>query len=755
MALYLINNRTHFKVNIKKMLLGVLVVAGLSSCNFPEKKGEKNSKANKIENPAKLVNAEIGNKGKAVSETELQFEAGFTFPGATYPFGMVQFTQTFFQPEKGFVVNQLSGAGCPNMGNFPTMALPGDLEKSPNDMKGIITSNKIIEASAGYYKTELNTNLNVELTATQRTGMARFEYSSSEKTGTVVIGSGINATKISNAEIKITGPSSLEGHADGGSFCGAETPYTVYFVAEFNKAAIKSGTWTGQEFSQSSQSAKEENSGAYFTFDVSSDKLVQYKFGISYVSLENARKNLETENPGFDFEKTKFQAEEAWNHYLKRIEVKGGSRDQQIQFYSHLYNSLKHPSIFSDVNGEYMGSDKEVHKAEDFNYYTAFSNWDTYRTQTQLISLIAPEVTSDIVTSHLLFAEKSGGGLPRWVLANFSTGIMQGDPSSILIANAYAFGAQDFDHKKALEIMRRGAEEPGLKTQNVTTRTFLDQYLEKGYIWDHMGASIALEFTSADFAIGQFALQAFNKEELYKKYISRAQNWKNLYNSESTWLNSKNEDGSWKAQNDDWREASYTNYHWMVPYNLGTLIEKMGGKKVAEQRLDSLFVKLDARYNQDWFAAGNEPDFQVPWIYNWTGSPYKTQAIVRRILDEKYQNAPSGLPGNEDLGAMGAWYVFANIGLYPMIPGVGGFTINSPVFTDIKIHLQNGKTLEILGGSPDKKYIKSLELDGNSWDKTWIPLDKLENGGTLEFELSEEPNKEWGTATIPPSFDVK
>ncbi len=747
------NSKLVYSISKKACVLAVLGV--LSSCNSGRDSGLSKEEAVTFEadNYAQWVNTEIGNEGKGVSETELQFEAGFTFPGATTPFGMVQFTQTFFQPQRGFVVNQLSGAGCPNMGNFPTTVLSGDLKESPKDMLGLKTTYDNQVTQAGYYKTKINSGIIAELTATPRTGMARFTFSEDDQTGTVLIGSGINANKTRVGSIEIIDDHKLVGYADGGSFCGSPTPYMVYFVAEFDRPFTKSGTWSGDSIKAGESKVVSENTGAFLTFDVSSDKDVNYKFAISYVSIANAQENLKTENPSFDFDKVKDAAQDQWNSYLSKIKVKGGSKDETQQFYTHLYNTLKHPSIFSDVNGEYVGSDQKTYKAEGFDYYTAFSNWDTYRTQTQLIAMLAPEVTSDVVQSHLLFAERSGGGLPRWVLASFATGIMQGDPSSALIANAYAFGAQDFDLQKAYDIMNRGANEVGLKTQNTTTRTFLDQYLEKGYIWDHMGASIALEFENADFAIGQFALQALGDEAAYKKYLNRSQNWKKLYNPETTWLNSRNQDGSWKGQNDDWREASYTNYFWMVPYNLKGLIETMGGKNKAEARLDSLFVRLDATYYQDWFAAGNEPDFQVPWIYNWTNKPYKAQAIVRRILDEKYQNAASGLPGNEDLGAMGAWYVFANMGLYPMVPGVGGFTISSPVFDEIELRLGDDSVVTITGGDSDKTYISSLELDGESWDTPWISLEQLTDAKNLEFKLSENPNLTWGQTNEPPSYD--
>ena len=275
---------------------------------------------------------------------------------------------------------------------------------------------------------------------------------------------------------------------------------------------------------------------------------------------------------------------------------------------------------------------------------------------------------------------------------------MQGDPTSILVSNAYAFGAKDFDTSLALEIMRRGAEVPGTKSQNELTRPNMEEYNTKGYISESMGASMSLEYNSADFAIAQFALKAFNDTALYTKYLKSSRKWKNMYNPRTTWLQSRNTDGSWKNQEEDWREASYKNYFWMVPYNLKGLIDIIGGPEAASKRLDAFFEKLNANYNQGWFAAGNEPDFQVPWIYNWTGKPYKTQDMVQRIIKEQYSNRDCGLPGNDDMGAMGAWYIWANIGLYPMIPGIAGFAINSPSFPSIKIHLNN-RIVSIEGGS--------------------------------------------------------
>lgn len=698
-------------------------------------------------NYAELVNGGIGSKGKGVSKTELQFEAGFTFPGALYPFGMVQFTPTFFAPQRGFVVNQLSGAGCPNMGNFPTLPQNGALTQSPETMDSLHTTLQTVTSRAGYYHVTVNENIDAQLTVTQRTGMAQFRFDKGQQQGTILIGSGSNATSITSASIHITSPTSCEGFADGGSFCGSATPYTVYFVAQFDRKASATGTWNGTKLNTGAASATGPASGAYFTFDVGNGQPVNYKFAISYVSLANAKENLAKENPGFNFEGTLANTTATWNKYLGRIAATGASEDRTVQFYTHLYHAFIHPSVYNDVNGDYMGSDNQVHKAKGFNYYTALSNWDTYRSEIQLLSILAPKEASDIVTSHLLFAERSGGSFPRWVMAHFETGIMQGDPTSVLVANAYAFGAKQFDANKALTIMRKGAEVPGAKSQDIETRPHLAQYLEKGY----MHASMELEYTSADFAIGQFALQALHNKPLYEKYLQRAQAWKQLYNPATKWLNSRNADGSWKPFNDDWREATYTSYFWMVPYNLKALIDTIGGKDYAEKRLDTLFTKLNATYYQDWFAAGNEPDFQAPWSYNWANAPYKTQALVQRIIREQYSNRDNGLPGNDDLGAMGSWYVFANMGLYPMIPGVGGFSISTPSFAHIKIQLPKG-SLEITGGSENKPYIQSLQVNGKAYDNTWLPWQTISNGGSLHFNVGDQPNINWGTRVAPPSF---
>ena len=477
------------------------------------------------------------------------------------------------------------------------------------------------------------------------------------------------------------------------------------------------------------------------------DGALELRIGFSFVSEKNARENLEAEMLGKSFAEVRAEATVTWNDLLGRIRVEGGTEREKGLFYSSLYRSFLWPALRSDVNGEYMGADFRVHRSRS-KQYTSFSNWDTYRTQIQLLSMLAPDVASDVVLSHQHFAEQSGGAFPRWVMANIETGIMQGDPTPILIANAWAFGAQDYDPFPLFQIMRRNAEVPGAKSQDVEERPGLKQYLEKGYY----NASEQLEYTSSDFAIGQFALHACGDEFASWRYFHYARSWKNLYNPQTGWLQSRNADGSWKPLGEDWRESTYKNYFWMVPYDLAGLIETMGGKAAAEKRLDEFFVRLDAGYNDPWFASGNEPSFHIPWVYNWLGRPDKTSKVINRILNEQYTSAPDGLPGNDDLGTMGAWYVFACTGLYPMIPGVGGFTLNTPIFDKVVIHLKHGD-ITITGGSEKRIYTTALKLDGKPYGSTWIGWDALRNGATLEYTTSAKPSGNWGRTQLPPSYE--
>lgn len=680
-------------------------------------------------NYARLVDTRIGTNGVGLA-------CGFTFVGATYPFGMMQLTPSFFSPQKGLVVNQISGAGCPNMGNFPVLPLSGALKSSPKDMDGYSRYETVNNSSAGYLSMTMKDKISCQATVSKRSGIAQFLFPDSENQGTILIGSGVSSTFVSNAQVKITSPNSCEGYAEGGDFCGYQTNYKVYFAAEFNRAANICGTWINSDMRNGRLNISGKNSGAYFTFDTQNNHAVEYKVAISYVSIENARENLRLDNKGRDFKTVKIDTENEWNRCLGKIVVESSNVDRVKQFYTHLYHSMIHPNIFSDINGEYIGSDFNTHKVKTgHDYYTTYSGWDTYRTQCQLLAMLFPKESSDMMQSVVDFAEQSGG-YGRWVLANIETGVMQGDPIPIIISNTYAFGGKDFDLKKAYKYMKRGATVLGVYSQNVEVRPGLNNYLDKGI----ENASLCLEYASSDYAIGQFALQAMNNKKDADYFIKRAGNWKNLYDPSTNWLRSRQtNDMSWKDPDSDWREATKENYFWMVPFDLKTLIDTMGGKLAASKRLDSLFVRLDASYDDHYYAAGNEPDFQVPWIYNWTDKPYKTSEVIYRILDQMYTSKPTGLPGNDDGGSMGAWYVFASIGLYPMIPGVAGFSINTPQFENIKINF-SGKVFEIKGGSPTLAYIKSLKINDRKFTSFWIDWETIRHGGRIEYTTESKAN---------------
>ncbi len=684
-------------------------------------------------NYAKLVDTQIGTQGDGLG-------CGYTFLGATYPFGMVQFTPAFFSPHKGFVINQYSGAGCSHLGNFPVLPFAGNITKSPNEMDQYKKYKTINESYAGAFSATMNDGVIANTTVSERSGIAEFIFPESEQQGTVIIGSGISSTFLNNAHVKITSSKTCEGFAEGGDFCGSPTPYKVYFAAEFNREANRIGTWREHDMRDNRLIIGGKKTGAYFVFDIENNKKVEYKIAISYVSVANARENLRSDNRNRTFAEVKKDTEEIWNSYLSKIAVESSNADRMKQFYTNFYHAIIHPNLFSDSNGEYIGADHQVHKTSaGRNQYSGFSGWDTYRTQCQLIAMLYPDEGSDMMQSAVDFAEQAGG-YGRWIVANIETGIMHGDPMSIIVANSWVFGAKNFDIEKAYKHMKTGATVVGTFSQDQAVRPHLENYIEKGI----ENASLCLEYTSADYAIGQFALQAMQNEDDATFFMKRALNWKNLYDPTTKWLRSRHtRDMSWKNPDDDWREATKENYFWMVPYDLSTLIDTIGGKQAASKRLDDLFVRLDASYDDHHFAAGNEPNFQAPWVYNWTDKPYKTSEVIYRILDEMYTSKPTGLPGNDDLGAMGAWYVFASVGLYPMVPGVAGFSINAPQFEKINITFPDGN-LSINGGQSQMSYIHSLKLNNKDYKSTWIDWETIKQGGTLDYNIKPGLNKKWG-----------
>jgi predicted alpha-1,2-mannosidase len=744
--------------------------------------------------PSLYVNTFIGTANSPFPDYLGGNSSGNTFPGATLPFGMVQWSpdteKGFGKDERGsylyadnairgFSLTHLSGPGCPVFGDVPIMPVIGEIQTSPHSnpyayLGKFSHSNE--SASPGFYEVTLDSGVKVSLTATQRTGFGRIVFPGSSNS-TILFNVGRNATGVDDSEVRITSRQ-ITGSVSSGVFCGSKNRYKLYFVAEFDQPIKTSGTWQAENINAGALEIRGKNTGAYVTFDTTRNHNVQLRVGLSYVSSENAILNLRAENNGWNFDTVRQRAKLRWNDALGRIAVGGGSKDQKQVFYSALYHALLHPNTFSDANGEYIGFDDRIHKEPGRTQYTNFSGWDTYRSEAALIAWLFPNEASDMAQSLVVDAQQ-GGGLPIWPIANDESGAMYGDPSVPIIVSSYAFGARGFDTKAALQAMIKGAVDPVTKSKSYPQRNGLADYLKYGYIpMEQKGLrgspSVALEYEIADFALAQFA-KTQGDDATYREMMRRAQFWIRLFDPDNKYIRGRWSDGSWlpgfdfKAmlydKNLPWRpdshksyvEGNAVQYTWMIPHNMRALIDRIGGNEVAIRRLDSFFTELNAGPDRPYFFIGNEPVFAVPWLYNYLGVPWKTQAITRRILTELFTATPGGIPGNDDLGATSAWIVFASIGLYPIIPGVGGFAINGPAFPRVEFRLKNGKLLRITGAeaSPTNLYVQELLLDGKNYQSTWLPYESIERGASLSFTLGSKPNVNWATdaSAAPPSFN--
>jgi predicted alpha-1,2-mannosidase len=531
---------------------------------------------------------------------------------------------------------------------------------------------------------------------------------------------------------------------------------------EFDRAPYQSGVWSDSTSDNGAAAATGAHSGAYVTFSTAMNPVVYVKVGLSYVSVGEARANLDAENGGWDFEALRTSAAQAWNARLNTIQVNGGTDDQRTVFYTALYHAFIHPSTFSDSDGSYLGFDGQVHNGGQRTQYHNFASWDMYRSQMPLMALLAPEA-SDMMQSLVNDAvQDPSGGLPRWEHANTNSGGMIGDSQDAVIASVYALGARDFDTAAALGAMEKGADQIATTSAGQWVRPGLEDYLALGYVSTATpnSGSLTLEYATDDFAIAQFAV-ALGDLDKAAVYLKRAQNWRNLFHN--GYLVPRNADGSFLSNPMPWSgaefcEGSLAQYSLMVPFNLRGLFDLMGGNAAAVGRLDDFFGQLnDGSWSAHAFM-GNEPSLKAPWAYTFAGAPYRTQQMVRLILLSLYQNAPGGMPGNDDLGTLSAWAVFAAVGIYPHTPGVGGLLVASPLFPDVSLQLASGAVLRIAApaAAANTPYVQALKVNGVEYNSPWIPWESLSQGGTLEIALSDTPNLQWGAdpAASPPSFDV-
>ncbi|HEX4464580.1 MAG TPA: GH92 family glycosyl hydrolase [Solirubrobacterales bacterium] len=761
------------------------------------------------------------------------FGGGHNFPGAAAPFGMVQWSPDTTPADRngragydyrdshirGFSLTHLSGAGCSLYGDFPFMPTTEPIESSPaaegSSLDGQFQpgfSHAHESGRPGYYSVSLNPvrggAIETELTATTRTGMARFTFPRNPH-ASVLIDAGGSAQPDDFAAVSIDpAHREIDGTASSGLFCGQRPRYRVYIAAVFNRGFDAYGTWEENKLNAGGATASDSqappsnpktsaDAGAYASFDTAHNRTVTARVGVSFVSVEDARANLAAENPGRGFGTVANETERRWNSWLGRIRVSGGPPRLLDTFYTALYHVGLAPRTFSDVGGAYIGMDGLLHRAEGRTQYADFSAWDTYRTQIQLLSILAPKRASEMVRSLLADAAESGC-LPRWPYANGQSMTMVGDSADPLIASAAAFGATAFDRQAVLAAMLRGADgECRSANGEYLERQGLAPYLAHGYVpfdldtnvrnansiygspddvWG--SAATSLEYTVDDFAIAQFAGRALGDYGTYARFMQRSGNWRKLFDRHSKMIEPRYENGAFPAHYDNlggggFVEGDSAQYSWAVPHDPAGLFRLMGGRAKAADRLGRFLRKLNAGpggTHADHALLGNEPTLQAPWLYDWLRQPYGTQAAVRRGL-RLYSPSPSGYPGNDDLGTLSAWYVFGALGLYPEVPGVGLLAIGSPLFGHASVALAHGRRLTIsasakeMRGRGKKKhavalspssapYIDGLRVNGRSASQPWTTWCALSHGTRLTFELAPRPNRKWGSsaAATPPSF---
>lgn len=720
-----------------------------------------------------------------------------TFPGAVVPFGMVQWSPDTEAGKRkggysvldhrisGFGLDHVNGAGCDYGEDFQFMPLLGTGHASPAGNRtafatGFTHAHEV--AKPGYYSVVLDNGIKTELTTTVRSGFGRFTYPAGQP-ATMAINAASDVNGSADAAIDIDpAHRAVSGWSAGGYFCHARARTvdfrTIYFYAVFDHPFQSYATWSGKAVHAGLTHGQGTAAGAFVTFAGSGRTTVLAKVGISYVSVANAKSNLEAENPttafaSADFDHTAQAAGEIWNHWLNRIEVDGGTREDRTKFYSMLYHALIAPTVVSDANGEYFGYDGRVHTTRPGRrQYGFFSGWDVYRSECQLLAMLAPKEASDMAQS-LLRDYQQGGAFPRWGVATEDSGVMMGDPAAAMIADFYTYGARDFDAKDALAGLVRAATDPGVYAPRTKTyeRDALADYLKLGYVPEHQKGgygpvSMTLEYDSADFALAQFA-QALGDAKDAAMLLRHAQNWKNHYNPQSGYLEMRRRDGSWapgftptRGVYDHYRayvEGTAAQYVWMVPFNLKGLAEKMGGADIAARRLDTFFTQLNAGVSSPYANLGNEPCLEAPWIYCFLNRPYRTQALVRRVLDELFSAEPNAYPGNDDLGEMSSWFIFGALGMYPELPGSDVLVLGSPLFPRAVLHLPHGDVvIEGQGARRDAPYVHGLTVNGQAWHRPWIRYPDIVHGGTLSYQLAGTPDRAWGSdpADAPPSYDA-
>jgi predicted alpha-1,2-mannosidase len=716
-----------------------------------------------LQDPATLVNVFVGTDRGALNDN------GLTSPAATLPFGMLswgpdpvsgQFYHYDQTQTRGFSLTHLNGVGCAASGDIPIMPLDGTLTESPArepETYGEQYSHSNETADPGYYSVKLNSGITVQLAAEVHSGLGQITFPAGPNRHTILVdlSRSLNGSGVTDATVHIAG-NKMTGSTAGGAFCGKRNRYRIYFAIETKEAPVSSCTFDALKVNPSSTTQSGWGIGGCLVFpeDVNT---VHIKVGLSYVSEQNALANLKKEISGWSLDDARRRGHKSWSEALNRIIVKGGSDEQQRMFYTALYHSLLTPEVFDDADGDYLGFDGKVRNIQGHHHYANYSGWDIYRSQVQLVTILFPSTASDIAQS-LVDDAQQGGGLPIWPIANDETGAMVGDPSDLILSSIYAFGGREFDVRNALKLMIKGADDPTAHSRLYLERPGLDEYLRKGYVSEppgsHGSASVTLEYANADFSISRFA-EALGDAATAKRFLDRSANWMTLFDSKTGYIRPRNPAGEFVSNFSPERWAGFVEgnsaqYTWMVPFDLNGLMAKLGGPEITRKRLDSYFSQYGKWQAGPYFLPSNEPSFGDPWIYNWAGAPWRTQEVVHKTIRDLFSDKPRGLPGNDDLGATSSWLVFAQLGMYPEIPGVGGVTLNTPTFPDVTIHLGDHMLHIRAAGSEKLLYIQKVIIDKEDIDNWWIPWSVLQKTDTLDYILQANPSA--SSSKKPPSY---
>jgi len=709
---------------------------------------------------------------------------GHTYPGATVPFGMVQlspdngrsgwdWSSGYHYSDSiivGFSHTHLSGTGIGDL---------CDIQFMPATFLNNISDEEIIKqkfnskfdhqnekASVGYYTVLLKDyNITSELTAALRSGLQKHIFNKDGKEFVQLdLGYSKNWDDPTETFIKIMDDHTICGYRYS---TGWAKDQRVYFFTQFSKPIAKSFLIKDSAYIKILNEVIGKTTRAIFQFDLKTNSELLIKTGISSVSIENAKLNLENDIENWDFNKLKSAATFQWNKELSKIEVKSPNKNYLKTFYTALYRSMLAPIVFSDINGEYKGADDKIHKAMDYTKYSIFSLWDTFRAEHPLFTIFQPERVNDMINSMLSHYNEYGL-LPVWELLGNETGTMIGYHAIPVITDAILKDFKGFDINLAYDAMKKSAMQDHLG---------LNSYKSIGYVAGDKeveSVSKTLEYAYDDWCIAQVA-KYLGKDEDFKYFSIRAEYYRNLFDPSSNFMRAKTSDGKWKVpfnpvysehRNHEYTEGTAWQYSWFVPHDVEGLISLFESKEKFIEKLDSLFItssKLEGPNPSNdisgmigQYAHGNEPSQHISYLYNFVGEPWKTQHRVNQILKTFYNHTPEGLIGNEDCGQMSAWYVFSAMGFYPFNPADQNYLIGSPIFEEVTINLESGKKFIIRANNISEKniYIQSARLNGREPTKGFITHNEIISGGLLELEMTDTPNKNLWTnvESFPPSM---